>query len=33
MVNNLFADFIHAAKVVNYTYNATIQPFIDRGTI
>ena len=31
LINNLFADFIHVAKVMNYTYNATIQPFIDRG--
>lgn len=33
LINNLFADFIHVAKVMNYTYNATIQPFIDRGII
>ena len=33
LINNLFADFIHVAKVVNYTDNATIQPFIDRGII
>ena len=26
LINNLFADFIHVAKVMNYTYNATIQP-------
>ena len=33
LINNLFADFIHVAKVMSYTYNATIQPFIDRGII
>lgn len=33
LINNLFADFIHVTKVMNYTYNATIQPFIDRGII
>ena len=33
LINNLFADFIHVAKVMNDTYNATIQPFRDRGII
>lgn len=33
LINNLFADFIHVAKVMNYTYNATIQPFIDLSLI
>ena len=28
LINNLFADFIHVAKVMNYTYNATIQPIL-----
>ena len=24
LINNLFADFIHVAKVMNYTYNAKL---------